>query len=134
MLQNVHFISSECISFYLSLEFTQLCLVERTSIIIMVYEKVLFQVCIGDERKQQKHLLLMLEGACHCIFSVQYHPALGPISIRVLFSLTISLSSVLLTYLRGQSQEGWWSVSASYEFMFVYSLILCLYSTKQAYP
>ena len=36
----------------------------------MVYEKVLFQVCIGDERKQQKDLHLMLEGAYHCIFSV----------------------------------------------------------------
>ena len=65
----------------------------------------------------------VLEGACHHILSI-YHLVLGPISILVLFLLTISLSSVLLTYLRGQSQEGWWSDGACFEFLFVYSLFL----------
>lgn len=79
-----------------------------------------------------KDLHLVLEGACHRIFNI-YHPVFGPISILVLFLLTISLSSVLLTYLRGQSQEGWWSVSACFAFLFVSSLILWLYAMKQAY-
>lgn len=82
--------------------------------------------------KAAKDLHLALEGACPRISSI-YHPVLGPISILVLFLLTISLSSVLPTYLRGQSQEGWWSVSACFEFLFVYSLILWSYARNQAY-
>lgn len=81
--------------------------------------------------KAAKDLHLVLEGACHHILSI-YHLILGPIPILVLFLLTISLSSVLLTYLRGQSQEGWWSDGACFGFLFVYSLFLWLYAMKQA--